>query len=152
MIYIVMTERMITISNKIKRILDDNKINDLKRFIEKRQHINHCNVRLRYIYYISHYASILITTMAIGYRNNNTDNKDVNDMIKLIWIGISLNVLSTLINAFENMNKTISKRMLSDINKIKSGNYVDETEFTDSVRESGSISNNIDSNQSVIPI
>ena len=90
--------------------------------------------------------------MAIGYRNNNTDNKDVNNMIKLIWIGISLNVLSTLINAFENMNKTISKRMLSDINKIKSGNYVDETEFTDSLRESSSKSNNIDSNQSVMPI
>jgi len=35
---------------------------------------------------------ILITTLAIGYRNNNTDNKDVNNMIKLIWIGISLNV------------------------------------------------------------
>jgi hypothetical protein len=50
------------------------------------------------------------------------------------------------------MNKTISKRMLSDINKIKSGNYVDETEFTDSLRESSSKSNNIDSNQSVMPI
>ena len=37
---------MDTTSQKIKKIFDDNKINDLTRFIEKRQAINYCNIRL----------------------------------------------------------------------------------------------------------
>ena len=152
---------MVTVSKKIQKIFDDNKVNDLQRFIEKRQKINRCNVKLRYIYYLFHYSSILITTIAIGYNNNNIDNKNIKDMIKLVWIGISLNVLSTMINAIENMNKTISKRMMLDITKIKSGNYIDEAEMLDSFHDSSSKTehnsndnniNNVHNKQTVIPI
>lgn len=146
---------MLTISNKIKRIFDDNKLNDLQRFIEKRQHINNCNVRLRYTYYICHYSSILITTIAVGNKNNNASNTEINNMLAMIWIGISLNVLSTLINAIENMNKTISKKMMSDIGKIKSGNYIDEAEVLDSYHGSSSTTENNDNGynkHTVIPI
>jgi len=153
MIYIVINKTMVTVSKKIQKIFDDNKLNDLQRFIEKRQQINHCNIKLRYIYYLCHYSSILITTVAIGYKNNNTNNKEINDMLTMIWIGISLNVLSTLINAFENMNKTMSKKMMSDIAKIKSGSYIDEAEMLDSYHESSSKSgNNTDNKQTVIPL
>jgi len=146
---------MSTISKKIQKIFDDNKINDLQRFIEKRQQINNCNIKLRYIYYLCHYSSILITTIAISYKNNNIDNENIKDIIKLIWIGISLNVLSTLINAVENMNKTMSKKMMSDIAKIKSGSYIDEAEMLDSYHENSSKSGNNDNahnKQTVIPL
>jgi hypothetical protein len=75
-------------------------------------------------------------------------------MVDMIWIGIALNILSTMVNAFEKMNKAISKKILSDIYKIKSGEYVDETEVMDSVHESStrSVSKGGSNNKTVIPL
>jgi hypothetical protein len=129
-----------TTSIEIENIFNENKINDLKRFMVKRQELNNCNIKLRYLHYIMHYSSILVTTVAVSY-NNNSDLHLVN----MIWIGISLNILSSLINSFERMNKTMSNKLLSDIYKIKTDTYVDESEFVDSFRErseSSSKSNN----------
>lgn len=129
-----------TINMEIENIFNENKVNDLKRFMAKRQELNNCNIKLRYLHYIMHYSSILVTTVAVSY-NNNSDLHLVN----MIWIGISLNILSSLINSFERMNKTMSNKLLSDIYKIKTDTYVDESEFVDSFRErseSSSKSNN----------
>jgi hypothetical protein len=129
-----------TINMEIENIFNENKVNDLKRFMAKRQELNNCNIKLRYLHYIMHYSSILVTTLAVSY-NNNSDLHLVN----MIWIGISLNILSSLINSFERMNKTMSNKLLSDIYKIKTDTYVDESEFVDSFRErseSSSKSNN----------
>ena len=139
---------MDTTSQKIKKIFDDNKINDLTRFIEKRQAINYCNIRLRYVYYTFHYSSILVTTIAVGFHENHFQK---NDMVNMVWLGIGLNILSTLIHAFEKMNRNVSKKILANINKIKSGEYVDETELLDSINES-SIKSNQNNNRTVIPL
>ena len=135
-----------TTSIEIENIFNENKVHDLKRFMVKRQQLNDCNIKLRYMHYIMHYSSILVTTVAVSY-NNNTDTHLVN----MIWIGISLNILSSLINSFEKMNKTMSNKLLNDIYKIKTDTYVDESEFVDSFRER-SESSSKSNNQKVNPL
>jgi hypothetical protein len=135
-----------TTSIEIENIFNENKVNDLKRFMVKRQQLNDCNIKLRYLHYVMHYSSILVTTVAVSY-NNNTDLHLVN----MIWIGISLNILSSLINSFERMNKTMSNKLLNDIYKIKTDTYVDESEFVDSFRER-SESSSKSNNQKVNPL
>ena len=128
---------MSTTSQKINQIFDDNKVHDLKRFMKKRQEINNCNIRLRYLFYTFHYSSILVTTIAVGFHDNNSFEKtDVINLVNMVWLGIALNILSTLIHAIEKMNRNISKKLFVDINKIKSGEYIDETEMMDSVNDS----------------
>ena len=135
-----------TTSIEIENIFNENKLNDLKRFMVKRQQLNDCNIKLRYLHYIAHYSSILVTTVAVSY-NNNTDIHLVN----MIWIGISLNILSSLISSFEKMNKTMSTKLLNDIYKIKTDTYIDETELVDSFHESSSSSSKKNNNQRVNP-
>ena len=136
-----------TTSIEIENIFNENKVNDLKRFMVKRQELNDCNIKLRYLHYVAHYSSILVTTVAVSY-NNNTDIHLVN----MIWIGISLNILSSLINSFERMNKTMSNKLLSDIYKIKTDTYVDESEFVDSFHETSNNSSSKTNNQKVNPL
>ena len=146
---------MSTTSQKIKKIFDDNKVHDLKRFIEKRQAINYCNIQLRYLYYTFHYSSIFVTTFAVSYQNHCSEKSDdVINLVNMVWLGITLNILSTLIHAFEKMNRNISKKIFVDINKIKTGEYVDETEMMDSVNDSSikSNSNNKNNNNTVITL
>lgn len=135
-----------TTSIEIENIFNENKVHDLKRFMVKRQQLNDCNIKLRYLHYIMHYSSILVTTVAVSY-NNNTDI----NLVNMIWIGISLNILSSLINSFERMNKTMSNKLLNDIYKIKTDTYVDESEFVDSFRER-SESSSKSNNQKVNPL
>lgn len=103
------------ISIQIKKVFEENMIGDLKRFIEKRQCLNQTNMVLIYLFHIVQSAGILTTTIATGYNAR-----------EYIWIGVGLNVLASLINAFEQTNNNISKKLLQDIQSIKDGNYVDE--------------------------
>jgi len=117
-----------TNSKEIHSIFQANELNDLKRFIKKRQDLNSANTFLRYFFHFVQYSSILITTIAVSNESNcNSGNS-------LIWVGIGLNVFSTLINAFENVNHSISKKLLHDIKLIKSGNYIDEGDLIESMR------------------
>jgi len=63
---------------------------------------------------------ILTTSYAAG--NNDTT---------LIWVGISLNFVATLISIYEKTNSSILKKLMADIKLIKEGNYVDEGELID---------------------
>jgi hypothetical protein len=45
---------------------------------------------------------------------------------ELVWGGIALNIVASLINIFEQTNNTLSKRLMKDIVAIKQGKYVDE--------------------------
>ena len=137
-----------TTSIEIENIFNENKVNDLKRFMVKRQQLNDCNIKLRYLHYVMHYSSILVTTVAVSY-NNNTDIHLVN----MIWIGISVNIVSSLISSFEKMNKTMSTKLLNDIYKIKTDTYVDESELVDSFHENSSNSSTKNNNnQKVNPV
>jgi len=103
------------IDNEIKTIFNQNKIDDLKKFINKRNCLNVSNQVMNYLFHIVQSAGVLTTTIAAGY-----------NMKELVWIGVGMNILASLINIFEKSNDAISKRLLKDIHAIKNGSYVDE--------------------------
>lgn len=49
-------------------------------------------------------------------------------MKEIIWLGVGLNILASLINVFEKTNNGISKKLMKDIQAIKEGTFVDESE------------------------
>ena len=115
------------VSATIIEIFENNKVNDLKRFMEKRESINQYNIYIRSCYYFVHYSSVLTTTFALGYVGGIDCSDPAIIIVKeLIWIGICLNMVSTVLSSIEQMNKNISKKMLRDIINIKNGNYIDE--------------------------
>ena len=103
------------ITVKIKNIFDDNEVEDLVRFMDKRKCLNACNMYLIYVFHLLQSAGILTTTIAAGY-----------EIKALVWVGIGLNFLASLVNIFEQTNNTISSKLLKEIQKIKDGKYVDE--------------------------
>jgi hypothetical protein len=108
------------ISLEIQTIFDNNKINDLHRFLAKRQCLNTTNSYLIYLFHLVQASGILTTSIAAG--TNNT---------QLVWIGVGLNIFATLINVYEKTNNSISAKLLSDIKLIRDNHYVDEGEFID---------------------
>lgn len=109
-----------SVKQKIIEILENNKLNDLTRFIEKRQCLNKCNLWLIYLFHTIQSAGILTTTIATGY-----------GMTQLIWVGVGLNVFASLINIFEQTNNSISLKILKDIIAIRDDKYVDENTIVD---------------------
>jgi hypothetical protein len=103
------------IENEIKQIFSENKINDLKKFIAKRNCLNVSNQVMNYLFHIVQSAGVLTTTIAAGY-----------NIKSLVWIGVGMNILASLINIFEKTNDAMSRRILKDIQAIKNGTYVDE--------------------------
>jgi len=99
----------------IRNLFEENKLEDLKAFMEKRKCLNQWNLVLVYLFHIVQSAGILTTTIAAGY-----------DMKILVWVGVGLNILASLINVFEKTNNTISKHLFKDIQAIKDGTFVDE--------------------------
>jgi hypothetical protein len=108
------------ISLEIKNIFNNNKLDDLKRFLKKRQCLNTSNSVLVYLFHIVQSVGILLTSYATG--NNNTN---------LIWIGVSLNFFATLIHVFEQTNNSFLKKLMADIKSIKDNNYIDEGELVE---------------------
>ena len=106
------------ISLEIQTIFDNNKINDLNRFLSKRQCLNTTNTYFVYLFHLVQASGILTTSLAAG--TNNTE---------LVWIGIGLNVFATLINIYEKTNNSILAKLFNNIKLIKDNNYVDEGEL-----------------------
>lgn len=109
---------------KIQTILNKNKLDDLQKFLEQRSQLNYYNSYLIYLFHILQCAGILTTTIAAGYNKK-----------ELVWTGVGLNILASLLNIFEKTNNSISKKILADIIKIKNNNYVDESLLIDSNEE-----------------
>ena len=101
--------------NEIKNIIEKNKVDDLKKFLQKRQCLNSSNLVLMYFFHLLQSTGIILTSYAAGTNSQH-----------LIWIGISLNMCATLINIYEKQNNIILKKLLIEINLIKDGLYVDE--------------------------
>jgi len=99
----------------IKNLFEQNKLEDLKAFMNKRKCLNQWNLALVYLFHIVQSAGILTTTIAAGY-----------DMKILVWVGVGFNILASLINVFEKTNNSISKHLMKDIQAIKDGTFVDE--------------------------
>jgi hypothetical protein len=114
------------ISLEIQTILDNNKINDLNRFLNKRQCLNTTNTYLIYLFHLVQSAGILTTSIAAG--TNNT---------QLVWVGIGLNIFATLINVYEKTNNSISAKLFHNIKLIKDNHYVDEGELIETSSQNG---------------
>lgn len=112
----IVKNRNITL--EIQTIFDNNKINDLHRFLNKRQCLNTTNTYLIYLFHLVQSAGILTTSIAAG--TNNTE---------LVWVGVGLNIFATLIHVYEKTNNSISSKLLNDIKLIKDNHYVDEGQF-----------------------
>lgn len=103
------------LSEQIKVIMDENTLDDLKSLMARRHSLNRCNVCLIYVFHFVQSAGILTTTIATGY-----------SLTYLIWIGVGLNVLASLLNVYEKTNSNLLKTYLKDIDAIKSGTFTDE--------------------------
>lgn len=101
--------------NKINNIINKNKIEDLLRFINKRQNINCSNQWLGYLFYLIQTISVFSTSLGQAYANPY-----------LTWTGIGLTSIGTLIHAIINSNNKINSSLMNNIKAIKSGNYIDE--------------------------
>ncbi len=101
---------------KINNIINKNKVDDLIRFVSKRQNINCSNQFLGYLFYIIQTISVFSTSL--GQYNEN---------VYLIWSGIGLTSVGTLIHAIINSNNKINTSLMANIKAIHSGDYIDET-------------------------
>lgn len=106
-----------SIASEIQAIFERNKLSDLKEFVGRRKCLNEFNMALMYLFHIVQSAGILTTTIAAGY-----------DMKELVWIGVGINIVASLINIFEKTNAGISKRLLKDIEAIRDGTFVDQSD------------------------
>jgi hypothetical protein len=68
-----------------------------------------------YLFHIVQSAGILTTTIATSY-----------GATQIVWIGVGLNFIASLLSVFEKTNTTISAQFLADIKAIKEGTFVDE--------------------------
>lgn len=107
---------MDTPAQEIKKILDDNQVGDLKRFLSKREQLNFVNSVLIYVFHFIMACVIFISSFGAG----------TNDQ-RLIWIGVGLSLLASLIQIYEKLNDNQLKKLLNDIMTIKAGKYVDES-------------------------
>ena len=116
---------------EIQKIFDKNELDDLNRFLRKRQCLNSTNQCLMYLFHFLQSAGILTTTIAAGYNRQ-----------ELIWFGVGLNIAASLINVYEKTNNSLLKRLMIEIKTIKDGNYVDEGLFIDTDKKSERSSEN----------
>jgi hypothetical protein len=114
---------------KINNIINKNKIDDLMRFMNKRQNINCSNQFLGYLFYAIQTISVF---------GNSLGQYTQNDY--LIWSSIGLTGIGTLIHAIINSNNKINTSLMTNIKAIHSGNYVDELaiDAIDDNKKSGS--------------
>ena len=107
------------IENKITEIdaiLKKNSINDLEKFIKKRACINNCNICFTYLFHFLQTCGMITTSISASYNYK-----------ELLWIGIGLNALASLVSIYEKTNQTIADKMLENIKHIKAGEYIDES-------------------------
>jgi hypothetical protein len=105
---------------KIQELFDTNELTNLQEFMNKRKCLNQSNVVLSYLFHIIQSSGILVTTIATGY--NQTE---------LIWLGIGLNILASLLNVFEKTNNSMLNKLAIDIQTIKDGTFIMETPLID---------------------
>jgi hypothetical protein len=110
---IVITDEQTAV--KINNIINKNKIDDLMRFMNKRQNINCSNQFLGYLFYAIQTISVF---------GNSLGQYTQNDY--LIWSSIGLTGVGTLIHAIINSNNKINTSLMTNIKAIYAGNYVDE--------------------------
>jgi hypothetical protein len=100
---------------QIQTLLNTYQIEELKHLLTKRKYMNRCNVYLIYLFHLIQSAGIMTTTIATGY-----------NYLYLIWVGIGLNILASLLNIYEKNNTNIIKKLSQNISDIQKGKFVQE--------------------------
>lgn len=106
---------VVNVDEEIQKIFNQNRLADLKKFLNRRQHLNRSNMIFEYAFHIVQTSGILITTVAAGYNAKF-----------LVWVGAGISALASLIKVFESSNNVMLKKLLNDIKLIRDGTYVDE--------------------------
>lgn len=102
--------------DSVNNILNKNKIVDLNKFLERRAYLNNYNIKLNYAFHIIQSSGIFCTTLSSSY-----------EIVPLLWIGIGLNFIASLITISQKINETLSQKALADIISIKNNTYIDES-------------------------
>ena len=123
---------------KINNMINKNKVEDLRRFINKRQNLNISNQWFGYLFYLLQTASVFSTSLGQSYTNPY-----------LIWTGIGLTSFGTLIHAIINSNTKINNNLMKNIKEIKGGTYVDESNI-DGLDEKKSIHSTAGTNNNAV--
>ena len=103
-------------SIEIDNILKKNTIEDLEKFIKCRSCLNNCNICFTYLFHFLQVSSILTTTISASYNYK-----------ELLWIGIGFNAAASIVSIYEKINLKISDNLLENIKKIRTGDYIDES-------------------------
>ena len=104
----------------IEDILAKHREEDMDEFLKSRQCLNNVNGWLIYLFYLVQTAGILLTSFAA-----TTNNQE------LVWIGVIINSLASLMQIYIKMHDTSLKQMMSDLQLIKEGKYVDQGTVAD---------------------
>jgi len=105
---------------QIEDIFKKNEVQDLQNFLKRLDSLNQWNSALSYIFHASQSAGILVTTISAGYNNTN-----------LIWLGVTLNAMASLLHIYEKNNNEIIIKLSEEIKAIKDGNYVNQRVLVD---------------------
>ena len=108
-------QNFVKYQKEINEIFHENVISDLQNHLKTRNCLNKTNIFLVYLFHLIQSSGILVTSIAVS--NNNT---------RLAWIGIGLNMCSSLISMYEKINTNIMKKLLNDMHSMKNGTYIDE--------------------------
>lgn len=105
---------------QIQTILNTYQLEELQHLLSKRKYLNRCNIFLIYVFHLIQSGGILTTTIATGY-----------NYLYLIWVGIGLNILASLLNIYEKNNTNIIKKISTNIEDISKGKFVQESVIED---------------------
>jgi hypothetical protein len=117
---------------EIITILNKNKIDDLKRFLNKRGWLNDTNQYLNYLFHFIQAGGIFVVSIAETYQ-----------MQYLTYVGVGLNTLASVVHIIINDNKKVNKQLFTNIKQIKENKYLDESVIEIEDDKSVSSNNNI---------
>ena len=102
----------------IQDLLEKNKVQDLENFLARRHTLNRCNSTMIYLFHIVQSLGILSSSYSASTGDPN-----------FLWAGIGLNMFASIIQIYEKINSDQIKRIYMDIQAIKNGTYLDESQY-----------------------
>jgi len=90
-------------------------VEEFKNLVTSHKRLAFVNKKLMYTFHLIQSAGIFITTISQSYNDRS-----------FIWLGIGLNVIASLLRAYESMNEEIIKKALVNIQHIRESMYVDD--------------------------
>ena len=107
-------------NNEIAQIFEQNRLNDTKKTIQRRNCLNNCNHYMLYFLHLFQTTGILTTTIATSY-----------DKKYLVWVGICITSAATLIGMYEKINNKLLEKSFNNLKETLSEKYIDENILVD---------------------